>query len=266
MRPRGRSVQMGGSAPASALLYPGKATVTGTHEKRRVARIPLACTVVVREKLATWTTDTQDVGARGCRIRLSRPLAPGALVRLTIERDGEAPPLDALGQVAWARKSPPLSAGVTFVTAPRDPSGASAENWIDTLVAVALRRLVAGGPAAAAAIGALGGVTLHLGTPPAGTLARDELVVLGVARKREPLSAVVSSLDALGALARLIDRGAVTVRRPASDQQGWEGVFSAMGDVAAAAPREAASGSLAVIVPPLPEPTWRRTAVEAREG
>src|SRR5512140_1110116 len=121
MRARGRSVQMGGARrPAARSWTPRKATVIGTHEKRRVARIPLACTVVVREKLATWTTDIEDVGPRGCRIRLSRPLAPGALVRLTIERDGHAPPLDALGQVAWARKTPPLSAGITFVTAPRD--------------------------------------------------------------------------------------------------------------------------------------------------
>jgi hypothetical protein len=238
--------------------------VIGNHDKRRVARIPLACTVIVREKLATWTTDTQDVGARGCRIRLSRPLAPGALVRLTIERDGDAPPLDVLGQVAWARRTPPLSAGITFVTAPRDPSGASAENWIDTLVAVALRRAIARGPEAAAALEALGAVTLHLGIPPAGALAPGEGAVLRVARDRGPLSALASSLDALGALSRLIDRGAVTVRRTASDRQGWDPIFSAMADAAAATPREAASGP-AVIVPPLPERAWRREAVEAHE-
>lgn len=241
--------------------------MNGTNDKRRAARIPVACTVVVREKLATWTTRTLDVGARGCRLALQRPLAPGTLVRLRLERGDQAPPLDVLGQVAWARKAQPACAGVTFVSAPAEPSGAPAANWIDSLVAAALRSALADGPEAAGGLGGLGAVTLHLGTPPSGALDPSDLGVLRVARDRGPISAVAYAPEGLRALVGLLDRGAVTVGRTSSDPEGWKQTFTLLADAAkAAAAAQRAPGSEpagAVIVPPLPETLWRKTAVDA---
>jgi len=237
--------------------------LTETHDKRRMARIPLTCTVVVREKFATWTTETQDVSARGCRIALRRPLTPGTLVHLCIARGDGATPLEVVGQVAWARKAAPMSAGVTFVSAPREPSGAPAGNWIDTLVAGELRRVLDLGPEATGALTALGSVALHLGTPAGASFDPSEMAVLRAARDTAPLATVGYSPDGLRSLLGLLERGAVTVRRTNSDPEGWKRAFSLVADSACTAYGHAPQAIPdAVIVPPLPETLWRQTAIE----
>jgi hypothetical protein len=121
--------------------------VTGS-EKRRAERLAGRFEVVVHEKLATWATTTEDVSARGCRIELKRPLTPGLLVRLSFGMGEGTEPLDVHGQVAWARRTPPYSAGIAFLSVPRQAKerpGDSGE-WIDRLLGAYVRR-IAEGPA-----------------------------------------------------------------------------------------------------------------------
>src|SRR5512144_1239283 len=92
-----------------------EAGLSGAQERRRIARIPVRCRVAVREKLSAWECEAQDLGARGCRIALGRPLAPGALVQLAFDVGASAEPLVVLGQVAWATKAAPLMAGIKFL-------------------------------------------------------------------------------------------------------------------------------------------------------
>lgn len=232
--------------------------------KRRSSRIPLRCTAVVCEKIATWTTETHDVSPRGCRIALKRPLTPGAVVRLRIARSAGEPPFEFVGQVAWAGKTAPLMAGITFVSAPRDVAGAANGGWIDTLVLAELRLLLQLGPGARGALRSLGDVAFHLGTPPSTPLGRAELAVLRAAKEGAPLSTVCGSPDALMALVGVFERGAVTVRRTNQDPEGWRRAFSMLVDAASAANGEPPlAPSDAVIVPPPPERLWRRPSLGA---
>lgn len=117
--------------------------MSGGSEKRRTERLPGRFDVSVREKLATWTTATEDVCTRGCRIELRRPLTPGMLVQLDFHMGDDAQPLVVHGQVAWVRKAAPLTAGIAFLSAPRAPGepAAQAGDWIDRLLAARVRRM-----------------------------------------------------------------------------------------------------------------------------
>lgn len=112
-------------------------------EKRKAERLAGRFTVVVREKLAAWTTTTEDVSARGCRIELKRPVTPGALVQIVFEMGEGKEPLVAHGQVVWSRRTPPHSAGIAFLSVPRqasDPPGQGG-SWIDRLLSAYVRRI-----------------------------------------------------------------------------------------------------------------------------
>ena len=91
---------------------------SGGIRKRRAERLVGRFDVEVREKLATWSTSTEDVSARGCRIGLRRALTPGALVQLAFDMGPGAEPLVVHAQVAWVRRAPPGAAGVTFLSSP----------------------------------------------------------------------------------------------------------------------------------------------------
>ncbi len=112
-------------------------------EKRRAERLEGRFEVAVREKLATWVTRTEDVSERGCRIELKRPLTPGALIQVLFDMGPGAEPLVAHAQVVWARRTPPHSAGIAFLTVPRQPvdTGARAGDWIDRLLGARVRRI-----------------------------------------------------------------------------------------------------------------------------
>jgi len=112
-------------------------------EKRKAERLAGRFTVIVREKLATWTTTTEDVSARGCRIELKRPVSPGALVQVAFDMGEAVEPLVAHGQVVWARRTPPHSAGIAFLSVPRRASDAPGQggSWIDRLLSVYVRRI-----------------------------------------------------------------------------------------------------------------------------
>lgn len=122
-------------------------------EKRKVERLEGRFEVAVREKLATWVTQTEDVSERGCRIELKRPLTPGALIQVLFDMGPGVEPLVAHAQVVWARRTPPHSAGIAFLTVPRQPkdTGAKAGEWIDRLLGARVRRIAGSSEAAAAA-------------------------------------------------------------------------------------------------------------------
>lgn len=124
-------------------------------EKRKVERLEGRFEVAVREKLATWVTLTEDVSERGCRIELKRPLTPGALIQVLFDMGPGEEPLVAHAQVVWARRSPPHSAGIAFLTVPRQPkdTAARAGDWIDRLLGARVRR-IAGMTDAAASVAA----------------------------------------------------------------------------------------------------------------
>lgn len=125
------------------------------EEKRKSERLEGRFRVAVREKMASWVTRTEDVSARGCRIELKRPLNPGMLVQLVFDMGPGAEPLVAHAQVAWARKTAPWSAGLTFLTVPRQAKDdGKRTDWIDRLLSAYVRRLdeaPPGNPATAAA-------------------------------------------------------------------------------------------------------------------
>ncbi len=88
------------------------------RDKRKAARLPGRFAVQVREKLATWTTSTEDVSQRGCRLAMKRTLQQGELVELAFDMGPEAEPLVVHGQVAWVQRAA-RAAGITFLSAPR---------------------------------------------------------------------------------------------------------------------------------------------------
>jgi hypothetical protein len=194
------------------------------EQKRRMARIPVACPVGVREKSSVWVTQTVDVGARGCRISLERPLSRGTLVELAFDR-GNGAPLQALGQVAWTRTSPPRAAGIVFVNLPREPTGAQARNWIDALVALRLRQILAAWPAENAALAKLGEVVVQLGIPPTEPLDRSQVTLVRLARDGVRLGAVTRSAEALGVFVALLEREILSVARETPDPEGWKSAF-----------------------------------------
>jgi hypothetical protein len=206
-----------------------------TRHTRRSPRIPLACAVVVRDKGTIWSTETEDVGARGCRIALARLLARDALVQLRFERGRDLPPLEALGQVVWTRTGTALSAGVTFVSLPHDGQGAPARGWIDDLVAAHLRRLLPDYEGARGALAKLGAVKVELGVPPSSGLAGPEVAVVRFVRQGAALAELCRSRDVLEVLVALLERGAVSVCRANPDPEGWRRAL-AMPPGAAGAP------------------------------
>jgi hypothetical protein len=219
-----------GGAPAPGIIFPVAQAIHGAGgsvsgaERRRLARIPLQCAVVVREKMATWTAETADVGARGCRITLKRPVAPGTLLQLRFDRGEGVEPLEAVGQVVWARKAAPLDAGVAFLATPREPSRPGNANWIDTMVVARLRQALRGG-AAAGRLGTLENAVLRLGAPPRTPLDADARAVVRVAEREGPISAV--GPEGLAALAALLEAGAVTLGRAGNDLEAWRRALAA---------------------------------------
>jgi hypothetical protein len=232
----------------------GGSVANGGSDRRRIGRIPIRCAVVVREKLATWDTETEDVAARGCRIVLKRAVAPGALLRLSFQAGAGAEALDAVAQVAWTRKSPPSSAGVTFLSAPQPPSRSLAGNWIDRLLAAHLRDLAASGVRSGPGVlGSLGGVTLRLGKKPELRLMAAELAVVKLARDAGTLATVACAVDGPATLATLLENGTVTVGPATVDPLAWKQSPRAS---RTRPPDVRLLSSGAVIVPPAPDDDW----------
>lgn len=207
--------------------------MTPTEQKRRMARIPVACPVGIRERASSWITQTMDIGARGCRISLERPLSRGSLVQLVFDR-GTGEPLEALGQVAWTRQAPQRAAGIVFVNLPRE-RGIQARNWIDALVAARLRQVVTAWPAENGSLARLAEVTVHLGLPPTDPLTPAELSLVRLVRDGAQVATVSRSREALAVLVALLEREILSVSRESPDPEGWKSAFARFASHTAAA-------------------------------
>jgi hypothetical protein len=208
--------------------------------------------VVVREKLATWETETADVGARGCRIAMRRPVAQGTLLQLRFEREDGSEPLEAVGQVAWTRGGDQQEAGIAFVSTPR--SRTSGPNWIDELAAAQLRAAIRDGAAPGAA---LADAVLRLGVPPREPLPAPELAIAKVAEREGRLAEASDGRETLAALAALLEEGTVTLGRSGADAKTWKRVLSsapAAARPATGAPPAAARLPAPPVTPRPPEP------------
>jgi len=238
--------------------------------------------VVVREKLATWTAETADVGARGCRITLKRPVVRGALLQILFDGGDGAEPVEAVGQVVWTRNGEPPEAGVAFVSAPR--LGTKPSSWIDALAVAQLRRAARDG-ASAGGLTSLREAVLRLGTPPKAPLPARALAVVKVAEREGRISEVPGGPDALETLAALLGDGTVTLGAAGGDAQGWKRALSlppavdppkapAAGVRAPAGPTPSAALVLvpaapeapAATPPPLPDPRASRVAAMIAES
>src|SRR5512145_2738934 len=78
-----------------------------------------------------WTTETEDIGPRGCQIVAPhrRPLGEALLLLVTAE--GLSRTLRVAGKVAWVSGAEPWRLGVAFT----DQDAAVAADWYDALVA-----------------------------------------------------------------------------------------------------------------------------------
>jgi PilZ domain-containing protein len=227
-------------------------------ERRRLARIPLSCRVVVGERFSSWVTRTQDVGPRGCRLETTRPVRAGTLLQLRLELEGGQAPLEAVGQVVWTREAPVLEAGVAFTGNVRGgPAGGTA--WLDGLLAAELRRAWREGRR----LGPLGEVRLHLGSAPGVRLDDDALAVLRGVRGGEPISGLVRTGAALDAVLRLLATGTITAIRANIDPEGWRRAFAVFSDFAKES-EEPRRDPAVIVLPPVPEADRPRVrAIEA---
>lgn len=91
------------------------------------------------------------MGPRGCRIVGDRSHPVGALVRLTVESDRVATPLEVAGQVVWTRAERPSRAGIWFAGAPSAPGAPPPAAWFAALAAAERGAGLGPGPAARAA-------------------------------------------------------------------------------------------------------------------
>ncbi len=107
--------------------------MSGASDLRRFARLPSRCRVWIRDRYGVWDAFTEDISARGCRIVTPRPLAVGALVRLTLTDERLDAPLIVSGQVVWAAGDRPVRAGISFTGSPQGVPGAGP--WVQSLEA-----------------------------------------------------------------------------------------------------------------------------------
>lgn len=228
--------------------------MTHPKERRRLARIPLTCRIEVGERFSTWVAQTQDVGPRGCRISLTRPVSTGTLLRLSLDAGEGAPPVEALGQVVWTRDEPELEAGVAFTGDVRGGQRGSA--WIDALVAAELRRAAR----ETRRLGPLGGVRLHLGSAPGVKLDREAVAVLRGVRRGDPIAALAFTRARLEALLALLGAGTVTTSQANVDPEGWRRAFAVLTDFAREGD-EAPPRSSRIIVLPVPGHEERSSSV-----
>jgi hypothetical protein len=99
---------------------------------RRAPRAPVRCRAEVASASgARWSTETEDVGPRGCQIVAPARLPQGEPLSLVITTEGFSRSLRVGGTVAWASGSEPWRLGISYV----ESDSAVARDWYDALVA-----------------------------------------------------------------------------------------------------------------------------------
>ncbi len=78
-----------------------------------------------------WSSDTEDIGPRGCQLVAPARFTPGEGIELEISSERVADPLWVGGRIAWAADEPPWRVGIAFSDQDQD----AAARWFDRLVA-----------------------------------------------------------------------------------------------------------------------------------
>jgi len=78
-----------------------------------------------------WSSDTEDIGPRGCQLVAPTRFTPGEGIELEISSERVADPLWVGGRIAWAADEPPWRVGIAFSDRDQD----AAARWFDRLVA-----------------------------------------------------------------------------------------------------------------------------------
>jgi hypothetical protein len=78
-----------------------------------------------------WSSDTEDIGPRGCQLVAPARFTPGEGIELEISSERVSDPLWVGGRIAWAADEPPWRVGIAFSDQDQD----AAARWFDRLVA-----------------------------------------------------------------------------------------------------------------------------------
>lgn len=78
-----------------------------------------------------WSSDTEDIGPRGCQLVAPARFTPGEGIELEISSERVADPLWVGGRIAWAADEPPWRVGIAFSDQDQD----AAARWFDRLIA-----------------------------------------------------------------------------------------------------------------------------------
>lgn len=78
-----------------------------------------------------WSSDTEDIGPRGCQLVAPARFTPGEGIELELTSERVLDPLWVGGRIAWAADEPPWRVGIAFSDQDQD----AAARWFDRLVA-----------------------------------------------------------------------------------------------------------------------------------
>jgi PilZ domain len=95
---------------------------------RRAPRVAHRCSVAIRDRFASWTAETEDLGPRGCQLVTPRLAARGRELVLQIRCEAIRRTIRAIGTVIWSRAVEPSRLGVAFRPDRTDPG------WFEVLL------------------------------------------------------------------------------------------------------------------------------------
>jgi hypothetical protein len=99
---------------------------------RRAPRVPVRCDArVVTPGGGFWGSPTHDFGAAGCQLHAPERLPTGLTVRVVLENERVAKPVEVMGTVVWAAREPPWAVGLAFTPA----SVVAARPFFDAILA-----------------------------------------------------------------------------------------------------------------------------------
>jgi hypothetical protein len=193
-------------------------------DARRAPRVPLRLAVTLRHGRDAWTTETEDVGPRGCQVVSARALPPGSPVVLALSCPALDRAVAATGRVSWARTDEPVRLGISFEVP------VAQRGWFDALLAADPR---ASRAAARAPLRLPGETPLRLGEPPTTVLdfSEDERAVLAAIGAGTTAAKLADALAprfhrARGALFSLIARRLVRLQTgPPGAAERWRAVL-----------------------------------------
>lgn len=99
---------------------------------RRAPRAPVRCRAeITGTDGARWTTETEDVGPRGCQVVAPQRRPSGEQLALVISAEGLTRTLRVGGRIAWVSAAEPWRLGVSYA----EQDAAVAADWYEALVA-----------------------------------------------------------------------------------------------------------------------------------